>query len=113
MVTLCLFALFCLNNGGLPTFQDNNTMGTFLAFIGTGLAIDVPLIPLVYSIISRFRHPEKYRSRKELKRITKSELGVNYITVLGEAWGDYDPVYRLHLKKISFIQRVLVKLPID
>lgn len=92
MVTLCLFVLFYLNSGGLLMCQDNNTIGTFLTFIGTGLAID-------NNIISRFRHPEKYKSRKELKRITKSELRVNHMTVLGEAWGDYDPVYRLHLKK--------------
>ena len=109
MVTLALFVLFCINNGGPPVLSDNEAMGNVLTFISTGLAIDVPLAPFVYKIISYLRNPEEYRrkvhARKELKRITKSELKLNHMTVLGEVWGEYDPVYRLHLEKDVIISK--------
>lgn len=105
MFTLGLFVLFCFNNGSLPMLHDNSVMGTILIFVGTGLAIDTPLISMVYKFFSHIRNPEKYRSRKELTRINKSELKINYRTVLGDVWGEYDPIYRLHLDKDVIISK--------
>lgn len=93
--------------------HDNNALGTILTFIGTGLAIDALLISFIRKFFSFLINPEEYRrklhARRELKRIIKSELKINYIASLGNSWGEYEPVYRLYLKKPVIISRNMQK----
>ncbi len=107
MITLFLVYIFLTNEQGFLFLNRNETLGSFLTFIGTGISIDTLLSIVVKGLWHLVKkatnlHQKKDDARKELWRIFQCEQTKKYTPIVAGAWGEYTKIYNLYLpKKVS------------